>query len=66
METLLVTVPEAAKRLSLGRSTVYQLLMTGELTSVKIGKARRIPTAALDAFLASLLEENVAEVGHGT
>jgi excisionase family DNA binding protein len=49
-DQLLMTVPEAAKRLSLSRSTVYELIRRGELTAVKVGGARRIPAVALERF----------------
>jgi excisionase family DNA binding protein len=38
---LLLTVDEAADRLSLGRTKVQVLLMRGDLSSVRIGTARR-------------------------
>ena len=44
---LLLTPVEAAKRLSLAQSTLYQLLTRGEIESVKIGRCRRIPMDAL-------------------
>lgn len=47
VEPLLVRVEEAARILSLSRSTVYQMLDAGELPSVRRGTARRIPVAAL-------------------
>ena len=53
-EPLLLTVPEAAKRLSLGRATVYGLIYEGSLESVKIGKSRRVPVDAIDQFIAAL------------
>ena len=52
----LLTVEEAAERLSLGRTTVFQLLKTGALKSVRIGRLRRIPTDALDEYTRSLSE----------
>lgn len=51
---LLLTIPEAARRLSVGRTTVYALLKSGELASVTIGRLRRIPTDSLEALLFSL------------
>lgn len=48
---LLVTVEEAARRLNVGRSTVYGLLQRGELASIRIGAARRVPVTALDEFV---------------
>jgi excisionase family DNA binding protein len=47
MEPLLVRVEEAARMLSLSRSTIYEMLDAGELPSVRHGTARRIPVAAL-------------------
>ena len=57
IEKLLYTVPEAAMRLGLGRSLVYELVMRGEIISIKIGRARRVPVSALDQFVARLAEE---------
>lgn len=51
---LMLTVPEAASRLSVGRSTVYAMMRSGELPSVAIGRLRRIPFNGLEALLASL------------
>jgi excisionase family DNA binding protein len=53
---LLVTPEEAASRLRIGRSKVYELLRTGELRSIKIGGSRRITTEALAEFIAGLQE----------
>jgi len=53
---LLLTVPEAAARMGIGRSLLYSLVMRGEIRSVTIGRARRIPAAALDEFVAELQE----------
>jgi excisionase family DNA binding protein len=51
MEPLLVRVEEAARILGLGRSTVYELMDRGELRFVKYGAARRVPLAALRAWV---------------
>jgi excisionase family DNA binding protein len=51
---LLLTVEAAAELLSVGRTTVYELVATGELASVKIGRSRRIPYQALCRFIARL------------
>ncbi len=49
---LLVTVEEAARMLSVGRSLLYRLVLRQEIASVKIGRTRRIPVTALEAFIA--------------
>jgi len=54
---LLLTIPEAAQRLGMGRSFVYQLVMRGMIPSIKLGRARRIPAAALEEFVAARLKE---------
>ncbi len=54
---LLLTVDEAAHRLGIGRSHAYIFVMRGELASVKIGKSRRVPLAALEEFVVRLRSE---------
>lgn len=48
---LLLTPEAAASRLSCGRSTVYELIAAGRLESIRIGRSRRIPVAALERFI---------------
>jgi excisionase family DNA binding protein len=47
----LVTVQEAAKRLSLSQSKIYKMILSGELPVQRIGRAVRIPESAIN-FLA--------------
>lgn len=54
MDKLLLTTTEAAKALGIGRSKVYELLQTGQLTSVRIGASRRVPADAVHTFVANL------------
>ena len=51
---LLLTVGETAARLGCGRTFVYELISTGELETVKLGRLRRVPMAALDALIERL------------
>jgi excisionase family DNA binding protein len=53
VEPLLVRVEEAARMLSLSRSTIYEMLDAGELPSVRRGTARRIPLAAIREWVAT-------------
>ncbi len=48
---VLLSVDEAAVALSMGRTFVYDLLTRGEIVSIKIGRRRRIPVSALQAFV---------------
>jgi excisionase family DNA binding protein len=52
VEPLLVRVEEAARILSLSRSTIYEMMDAGEIPSIRRGTARRIPVAALRAWVA--------------
>ena len=53
---LLITVDEAARRLSIGRSHVYAQMQRGRLRSVQIGRSRRILKRDLDDFVRLLLD----------
>ncbi|MEV4171949.1 helix-turn-helix domain-containing protein [Nonomuraea sp. NPDC049709] len=54
----LLTVPEAMAVLKISRWTLYNLIRSGELTSVLVGtRCRRIPSSALDAYVTRLCEE---------
>jgi len=53
------TVEQVAKMFHIGRDKVYELLRTGQLRSIKIGKLRRITEQHLAEFIASL-EDNAA------
>ena len=54
---VMLTVAEAARRLSIGRSTFYQLMVAGEIGSVRIGKLRRIPADCLLEFVENCRRE---------
>jgi len=51
---LLLTVEDAAQRLSIGRTTMYSLISAGAIQSVTIGRLRRIPSECLDEYISSL------------
>ena len=55
-EQLLLTVAETSQLLGLSRSTVYELLYSGALQSVKIGASRRVRRVDLEAFVYQLDE----------
>jgi len=48
---------EAAEALGLGRATVYELMRAGDLESVTIGRARRVPAAAIEAYVQRLRDQ---------
>jgi excisionase family DNA binding protein len=53
---LLLTVEEAAEAMSLGRTLMYQLIKDRQVRSIKVGRTRRIPTAALHEYVRRLSE----------
>ena len=54
MEKLLLNTHEVAQILGVGRNRVYELIYSGQLVSAKIGRTRRIPVAAVRAYVDSL------------
>lgn len=56
----LLTVPQVMARLQLGRSAVYDLLRTGQLASISLGRARRVPAHTLTDFIRARLEQEAA------
>ena|SRR5271157_2537891 len=58
-DLLLVTPEEAARRLSVGRTTIYELMASGELQSVNIGRCRRVPVSSLSLFVNRLIDDAV-------
>lgn len=57
---MLLTPEEAAKVLRVSRSTIYDLMRSARLQSVKIGGSRRVPVAALTLFVEALCSGDVA------
>ena len=57
MRPLLYKPEQAAEALAIGRSAVYEAMRRGELESVLIGRSRRIPAAAVEAYVARLRGE---------
>ncbi len=56
-DKLLVTVDDAARRLSIGRSHLYEYLLRGSLRSIRIGRSRRIAARDLQAFIDQLFQD---------
>ena len=53
-DPLLLTPEEAAKLLSVGRTTVYALIKAGDLRPVHIGRSCRISRAELERYVRML------------
>jgi excisionase family DNA binding protein len=59
-ESLLLTPEEVAAELRIARSRVFELIASGELRSMKIGRSRRVTRQALGAFVQRLVEDQDA------
>ncbi len=47
----LLTIEEARQALGIGRSKIYELLMSGDLASIKIGSRRLIAVTSIAAYI---------------
>lgn len=55
---LLPVYPDAGKALGgLGRTKVYELITSGELRTVKIGRRRFVPASAIDEYVSRLVSQ---------
>ena len=53
---ILLRAEEVAARLRLGRSTVYDMIKSGQLPSLRVGRSVRVPLQALTEWVASRTE----------
>ena len=54
MDAMLLKVPDVVACLGVSRATVYELMASGALRSVRVGGSRRIRADDLEAFVAGL------------
>ena len=59
-EPRLVGVASAQKRLGIGRSLCWELIASGELPSVRIGRRRLVPVEAIDDYVRRLITDQRA------
>lgn len=53
-DRLLLTVEEAADRLGIGRSLMYELIGCGQIDSIRVGRLRRVPSESLTDYVAAM------------
>lgn len=61
IQPLLVTLPEAAALLAVGRTKLYELVSDGRLPTVRLGRRRLVPASALVALVEELQREGWRE-----
>jgi excisionase family DNA binding protein len=52
----LLTIPQAAAKLNISRSTIYRLFDAGELSWVRIGSSRRVKATEINRLIAAQTE----------
>ena len=63
MEPLLLRVYEAAEAIGMGRSKAYELVASGVLPSVRVGRSLRVPAQAVRDFVEHLIAEQTSSDG---
>lgn len=54
MEQMLLRVSEVGQIIGLGKSKTYELIASGEIPSVRLGKSLRVPSDALKRWIGEL------------
>lgn len=58
-----ISIEDAAHRLSVSARTVYTLVARGDIPSTKVGRMRRIPASAVNAYKVRAIREAQAQRG---
>jgi excisionase family DNA binding protein len=56
---LLLTIEQAAQALGIGRSLMFDLVLKGKISSVKVSRYRRVSVEALQAFIDEQTQQGV-------
>jgi excisionase family DNA binding protein len=65
MDKILLRATEVAEALGLSRAKTYELMASGKLPTVKIDGARRVPRAALEAWVKAETSPSEPDVKRG-
>jgi excisionase family DNA binding protein len=57
MSEKFMTVQQAADVLQVSRYSIYQLIWSGQVRSVTIGRSRRIVRQSFDAYVSDLIDQ---------
>ena len=58
-QRLLLRIPEVAETLGIGRTKIYEMIATGELPTVRVGRAVRIPVSTLQKWVEEREQQNM-------
>jgi excisionase family DNA binding protein len=60
-ERLLLRIPEVAEVLGIGRTKIYEMIATGELPTVRFGRAVRVSVNTLQKWIAEREQRSIPE-----
>ena len=60
-ERLLLRIPEVAEVLGIGRTKIYEMIATGELPTVRFGRAVRVSVNTLQKWVAEREQRSITE-----
>ena len=58
-QRLLLRIPEVAETLGIGRTKIYEMIATGELPTVRFGRAVRISVTTLQKWVEEREQQNI-------
>ena len=62
LSPLLLTINQVAQLLGIGRTSTYELVMSGQIQSVKLGRRRLVPRSSVEGYVKGISgPQNVAE-----
>jgi excisionase family DNA binding protein len=59
LEPITVRIPEATRLLGISRSRVYELITSGDIEVIKLGRTTLVPVAGLHALVQRLREQQI-------
>jgi excisionase family DNA binding protein len=59
-QRLLLRIPEVAEKLGIGRTKIYEMIATGELPTIRIGRAVRISVTTLQKWVEEREQQGVS------
>ncbi len=63
-EPLLISIRRASARAGIGRDTMYDLVRSGRVPSVRVGRRILVVASSLEAFVLAEAERQAAERGN--
>jgi excisionase family DNA binding protein len=58
-QRLLLRIPEVAETLGIGRTKIYEIIASGELPTVRVGRAVRISVTTLQKWVEEREQQNM-------